>query len=352
MTVLFGIHSMAKTYLRPLAFSFGPDAGGLIANGSAGSLGGMAHLAFSMVEEIQRDGKIISRSIHTFADLKNHPLIGEIIKPRSYHHTTIMGIVNVTPDSFSDGGQHGETEQAIAHGLRLAEQGAEILDVGGESTRPGSDEVSLDAERARVMPVIAELSKNHVVSIDTRKPELMREAKEHGAHIINDVSALGFSDESLGAAAQLQMPVILMHAQGEPRTMQLAPKYQNVALDVYDFLEARIAACVASGIPKSLITIDPGIGFGKTIHHNLELLRQLTLFHGLGVSLLVGLSRKNMVGVLTGEKLAANRVAGSVGGALQAAMMGAHLLRVHDVKETVDALAVFSASLDPNLAAV
>jgi dihydropteroate synthase len=343
---------MPKTYFRPLGLSFGHDARDLIANGSAGSLGGMAQLSFSLVEKIERDGKNIIRSVHSFADLKNHPLMAEISKRRAYDHTTIMGIVNVTPDSFSDGGKHGEAEQAIAHGLLLAEQGAEILDVGGESTRPGSDGVSLDSERARVMPVIVELAKNHVVSIDTRKPELMCEAKGHGAQIINDVSALGFSDKSLTSAAQLQMPVILMHAQGAPRTMQLAPKYQDVALDVYDFLEARIASCVAAGIPKSLITIDPGIGFGKTFQHNLELLRQLTVFHGLGVSLLVGLSRKNLVGVLTGEKLAANRVAGSVGGALQAALMGAHLLRVHDVKETVDALAVFSALLDPALAAV
>jgi dihydropteroate synthase len=343
---------MTKTYLRPLSLSYGSDAVSLISQGLAGSLGGMRDIAFSLVEKIERDGKTISRSIHPYTEYKNHPSVSEISRARSYDRTQIMGIVNVTPDSFSDGGQHSDSERAIAHGRLLAEQGAQILDVGGESTRPGSDEVSLDEERARVMPMIAALAKDHVVSIDTRKPELMAEAKTLGAGIINDVSALGFSEKSLRVAAELQLPVILMHAQGEPRTMQLAPKYQDVVLDVYEFLEARIDACVAAGIPKSLITVDPGIGFGKTIHHNLELLRQLTIFHGLGVNLLVGLSRKNMVGVLTGEKTAAKRVAGSVGGALQAALMGAHLLRVHDVKETVDALAVFSAALQPDLAAV
>jgi dihydropteroate synthase len=348
MTELFGILSLKKTYLRPLSLVFGPDARTMIAAGSAGALGGMAHIGFTHVEFITREGKTFSRSTQAFADLKNHPLTDEITKPRSYDHTAIMGIVNVTPDSFSDGGKHSDAEHAIAHGMLMAEQGAEILDVGGESTRPGSNEVSLDEERARVMPVIAALAKNHAVSIDTRKPDLMREAKSFGVQLINDVSALGFDATSIAVAAELKLPVVLMHAQGEPRTMQLAPKYIDVALDVYDFLEARIAACLEAGIPKSLIVVDPGIGFGKTIQHNLDLLRQLTLFHGLGVSLLVGLSRKNMVGVLTGEKTAAKRVSGSVGGALQAAMMGAHILRVHDVKETADALAVFQGALDPN----
>jgi dihydropteroate synthase len=175
----------------------------------------------------------------------------------------------------------------------------------------------------------------------------MREAVKLGAGMINDVSALGFEQGSAATIADLKIPVILMHAQGEPRTMQLAPKYQDVTLDIFDWLAERIAFAVKSGIPKSHICVDPGIGFGKTIQHNLELLRQLTVFHGLGVGLLVGLSRKNMVGVLTGEKTAAKRVAGSVGGALQAAMMGAHILRVHDVKETADALAVFHGALDP-----
>lgn len=346
---------MPQTYLRPLSLVFGADAKAMIANGAAGALGGMPHIAFSHVEKIIREGKIISRSFHAFSDIKNHPLTDEIVKPRvnfaglTLDHSHIMGIVNVTPDSFSDGGQHAESAAAIAHGVALVGQGADILDVGGESTRPGSNEVSLDDERSRILPVVAELAMQFLVSVDTRKSVLMREAASSGAKIINDVSALNFDPASAAAIVETGLPVILMHAQGEPRTMQLAPKYDDVALDVYDWLSLHVAAAVAAGIPKSRIAVDPGIGFGKTIHHNLELLRQLTLFHGLGVALLVGLSRKNMVGVLTGEKTAANRVSGSVGGALQTAMMGAHILRVHDVKETVDALAVFNAALAPDL---
>ena len=344
---------MPKTYLRPLSIVYGPDARAMISSGIAGALGGMGHIAFTQVEEITRDGKSVHRKIKNFIELKNHPLTDEITRSREtfaelqLSRALVMGIVNVTPDSFSDGGEYAEEQTATAHGLQLAEQGADILDVGGESTRPGSNEVMLEDERQRIIPVIAALSKDHVVSVDTRKSELMRDAAQAGAKIINDVSALGFDAASAGLVSKRQLPVILMHAQGEPRTMQLAPKYDDVALDVYDWLAARIEMAMAAGIPKSRICVDPGIGFGKSLQHNLDLLRQLTLFHGLGVGLLVGLSRKNMVGVLTGEKVAAKRGAGSVGGALQAAMMGAHILRVHDVKETVDALAVFNGALDP-----
>ncbi len=341
---------MRQTYLRPLSLVFGDDARTLIASGVAGALGGLQHIAFTHVEDIQRGG---TRIVKPFAALKNHALTDEITRRRGLFgsmdlgRTQIMGIVNVTPDSFSDGGQHGEASAAIAHGQVLAAQGADILDVGGESTRPGSTEVSLDEERARIMPVVAALSKDHLVSVDTRKTLLMREAAELGAGVINDVSALGFDADSAASVAALKLPVVLMHAQGEPRTMQLAPKYNDVALDVFDWLAERVAFAVAAGIPKSRICVDPGIGFGKTLHHNLELLRQLTLFHGLGVGLVVGLSRKNMVGVLTDEKVASKRGAGSAGGALQAAMMGAHILRVHDVLETCQALTVFQGALDP-----
>jgi dihydropteroate synthase len=347
------VRVMPQIYLRPLSFIFGDDARSLIESGQAGALGGMNYIGFSKVELITRENKTVQREIISFHEVKDHPLVAEITRRRGMfgglelNRTQIMGIVNVTPDSFSDGGDHSESETAIEHGRKLSEQGADILDIGGESTRPGSNEVKLDEERHRIMPVIKALSKDHVVSVDTRKSILMADALQVGAAIINDVSALGFDPASAATISAAQSPVILMHAQGEPRTMQLAPKYHDVALDVYDWLSERIEFAVNAGIPKSRMCVDPGIGFGKTIHHNLELLRQLSLFHGLGVGLLVGLSRKNMVGVLTGEKVAAQRVAGSVGGALQAAMMGAHILRVHDVKETVDALAVFQGALDP-----
>jgi len=197
------------------------------------------------------------------------------------------------------------------------------------------------------MPVTAALAKEHVVSVDTRKAPLMQEALGAGAAMINDVSALQFDPQSASTIAAANAPVILMHAQGEPRTMQLAPKYDDVALDVFDQLAALIAKAEAAGIKRSNIMVDPGIGFGKNFKQNLELLQQLTLFHGLGVGLLVGLSRKGFIGAITGEKRAAERLGGSIGGASQAAMNGAHVLRVHDVKQTLSAISVFTAALDP-----
>jgi dihydropteroate synthase len=259
-----------------------------------------------------------------------------------------MGIVNVTPDSFSDGGQLGSTDAAIAHGLSLVDQGADLVDVGGESTRPGSDTVPVGRELERVMPVVAGLAGKAKVSVDTRKAEVMRQAAGAGAVVVNDVSALSHDDAGVGTVRDAQVSVIIMHAQGEPKTMQLSPRYEHVALEVYDFLAARIAALTDAGIPKARIMIDPGIGFGKSYKHNLDILSELTIFHGLGVGLLVGLSRKSIVGALTGEKVAAQRVAGSVGGALQASLYGAHMLRVHDVKPTIDALRMFWGAMDPD----
>jgi dihydropteroate synthase len=345
---------MPKTYYRPLGLCYGPDAEHLSAQRRAGLLGGNAAIAFTAVERIVRDGKTTNREVLPFADVIGIDAVQHIETPRgsfggvAIDSTRIMGIVNVTPDSFSDGGQHGTAEAGTVHGLRLAANGAHFLDVGGESTRPGSDAVSIEEEIARVIPAVAALYKaGHVVSIDTRKPRVMREAVKAGASIINDVSALQYDPESLHTVAELGCPVVLMHAQGDPRTMQLNPHYDDVALDVYDHLEKRIDACVAAGISQVKIAIDPGIGFGKTFRHNLDLLNQITLFQGLGVVVLLGLSRKGFIGVLTGEKLAKDRVNGSVGGAIHAAMNGVHILRVHDVKATAEAMAVAIAIAAP-----
>jgi dihydropteroate synthase len=347
---------VTQIYLRPFGLLFGQDAREMIAGGLAFSLGGSPNIAFVAAEEIMRDGKVVTRRKLEVDELREHALIQNVTQVRpdfagiSLDQTRIMGIVNVTPDSFSDGGQFDVAENAIAYGRLMAEQGADILDVGGESTRPGSDEVSVEQERARIIPVIEVLAQDHVVSVDTRKSALMAEAAQANAKIINDVSALEFDPLSAGIVAKAGLPVVLMHAQGNPRTMQLAPKYDDVALDVYDGLAAQIKKAVAAGISLSHICVDPGIGFGKSFRHNLDLLRQLTLFHGLGVAVLVGLSRKGIVGAVTGEKTAAKRVAGSIGGALQAAIQGAHLLRVHDVVETVQSLAMFNAGLNPDSA--
>jgi len=253
----------------------------------------------------------------------------------------IAGIINITPDSFSGDGL-ASTEAAIAHGLKLADDGADLLDVGGESTRPGAEPVSAQDEIARVVPVIEALARRVTlpISIDTSKSEVMRAAVAAGAGMINDVCALRL-DGALDAAAALKVPVCLMHMQGEPRTMQDAPHYDDVVSDVRRFLAERIFACEMSGIEKKRIVADPGFGFGKTLEHNLALLRALDEFSALGVPLLVGLSRKGMIGTLTGRDRHADRVAGSAAAALIAVQKGAAIVRVHDVAATRDALAVW-----------
>jgi dihydropteroate synthase len=256
----------------------------------------------------------------------------------------VMGIVNVTPDSFSDGGEHATLEAAVAHGLRLAEEGADILDIGGESTRPGAEDVGVEEELRRVIPVIERLAKQTSlpISIDTSKPEVMRAAIAAGAGMINDVYALR-REGALEAAAELGVPVVLMHMQGEPRSMQAAPQYDDVVADVHRFLAERIFAAEMAGIAKKKIVIDPGFGFGKTRDHNLLLLAQLERFAELGVPLLAGLSRKKTIGELTGREDPHDRVHGSVAAHLIAAQRGAKLVRVHDVAATVDALKVWNA---------
>ena len=256
----------------------------------------------------------------------------------------VMGIVNVTPDSFSDGGDHFDVDAAVAHGLRLAEEGADILDVGGESTRPGSEGVGADEEIRRVVPVIERLVRETAlaVSIDTWRPEVMRAAVAAGAGMINDIRALR-AEGALEAAADLGVPVVLMHMLGEPRSMQEAPEYDDVVGDVHRFLAERIFAAEMAGIPRRRIVADPGFGFGKTTQHNVTLLARLERFAELGVPVLAGLSRKRSIGELTGRDDAKARVHGSVAAHLVAAQRGAMLLRVHDVAATVDALRVLAA---------
>jgi dihydropteroate synthase len=259
----------------------------------------------------------------------------------------IMGIVNVTPDSFSDGGDHAGVDAGVAHALRLVAEGADILDIGGESTRPGSDAVALDEELRRVIPVIEKLrgKTNKLISVDTRKAEVMRQAAAAGADILNDVSALTHDPRALDVAVESGLPVMLMHAQGDPKTMNDDPRYDDVTLDVFDFLESRIQACVAAGIPKTKIVADPGIGFGKHLHHNVAVMGALPLYHGLGVPLLLGASRKKMIGQLCDVPDAKDRVPGSLACALVGAQAGVQIMRVHDVKETRQALAVWQASM-------
>jgi len=265
-------------------------------------------------------------------------------RPLRLGRARVIGIVNVTPDSFSDGGEHATTEAAVAHGLQLAEEGADALDIGGESTRPGAADVPLDEELRRVIPVIEGLARATAlpISIDTSKPEVMQAAVAAGAGMINDVRALR-GEGALEAAAALGVPVILMHMLGEPRSMQESPVYDDVVADVHRFLAERIFAAEMAGIPKSRIVVDPGFGFGKTKDHNLSLLARLDRFVELGVPVLAGLSRKRTIGDLTGRTDPHARVHGSVAAHLIAAQRGARLLRVHDVAATVDALKVWEA---------
>ena len=256
----------------------------------------------------------------------------------------VMGIVNVTPDSFSDGGAHDTTEAAVAHALKLVEEGADLLDIGGESTRPGADEVALEEELRRVIPVIERLAAQVAVpiSVDTSKPGVMRAAVQAGAGMINDVYGLR-RDGALDTAATLGVPVVLMHMQGEPRSMQAAAQYDDVVGEVHRFLAERIFAAEMAGIAKKHIVIDPGFGFGKDTPHNLQLLAQLDRFVELGVPVLAGLSRKRSIGQLTGRNAPADRVAGSVAAHLIAVQRGAAIVRVHDVAATVDALKIWNA---------
>ena len=258
----------------------------------------------------------------------------------------LMAVLNVTPDSFSDGGRHLGLAAALARARALAAEGADILDIGGESTRPGAEPVPPEAEAARVIPVIAALRAEGFalpISIDTRKAAVAEAAFGAGADLWNDVSALAHDPASLALAAASGRPVCLMHARGDPRTMQDAPRYDDVLLDVADFLEARVAAAEAAGIPRGRILVDPGIGFGKTVAHNLALVRGLALLHDLGCGILFGASRKRFIGVLGAAPDPADRLPGSLAVALEALRQGAQVIRVHDARETRQAFALWSA---------
>jgi dihydropteroate synthase len=255
----------------------------------------------------------------------------------------VMGVLNVTPDSFSDGGRFSERDVALRHARRMIEEGAAIIDVGGESTRPGAAAASLDEELARVIPVIEALRRESAVfiSVDTSKPAVMRAACNAGADIINDIRALT-APGALAAAADTRAGICLMHMQGEPRTMQLAPRYEDVVGEVHAYLASRLAACREAGIDASRLTVDPGFGFGKRVVDNLALLKDLSRFQELGVARVVGLSRKSMLATLTGRDVG-DRTAGSVALAAIAVLNGARIVRAHDVAATVDAIRVASA---------
>jgi dihydropteroate synthase len=256
----------------------------------------------------------------------------------------IMGIINVTPDSFSDGGARFDAGRAVDDGLAMVEAGAAILDVGGESTRPGAAPVDVEEELRRVLPVVRGLAEaGALVSIDSRHATVMAAALDAGARMINDVTALEGDPESLALAAQRGAPVVLMHMRGEPGTMQADPRYDDAALEVYDYLEGRVAACEAAGLARADIAVDPGIGFGKTATHNLDILDRMALYQGLGCAVVLGVSRKGFIGKLSRGEAPKARLPGSLAAALAGVERGVQILRVHDVAETAQALALWRA---------
>ncbi len=256
----------------------------------------------------------------------------------------IVGIVNVTPDSFYDGGKFIDPETAIAHGRMLAGAGAHILDIGGESARPGAATLGLDEELGRVMPVVAALvGEGHKVSIDTRKAAVMKEAIKAGAAIVNDITALGGDAGSMDAVAGSTACAILMHMRGDPGTMQNGPRYKDAPSEIRDYLEGRIKACQAAGIGKERIAVDPGIGFGKSPEHNLQILNRLDEFLDLGCAVVLGVSRKSFIGAVSESPTPDDRLGGSLAAALAGVGRGAHILRVHDVAQTKQAIDVWAA---------
>ena len=262
----------------------------------------------------------------------------------------VMGILNVTPDSFSDGGRFADAGEAATAGADMAAEGAAIVDVGGESTRPGAAPVWAGDEAERVVPVISQLaSGGAAVSIDTRKSEVMQVAVAAGARMVNDVSALTFDPQSSGFVAASGVSLVLMHHRGSPETMQHDPRYEDVLVEVYQWLEERIQAAVEAGVPRSNLLVDPGFGFGKTVAHNLELMNGLALFHGLGCPIVIGASRKRTIGALSGEAPSDRRLAGSIALMLKAVEQGAQIVRVHDVYESVQALRVWRGLRDQAL---
>ena len=347
-----------KTYLRPTGFVDAPFSH----DGKVARLAGGLQF-FASVEIIREDGTelVPVEGIEARLDQAQKPVWQRLTSARTplklgervvrLDQPQVVGIVNVTPDSFSDAGINEDAETAIAAGHDMASAGAAIVDVGGESTRPGAKPVWEGDESGRVLPVIRRLAvAGTAVSVDTRKALVMEQALASGAGMINDVSALTWDPRALEVVAKAGCPVVLMHHQGPPETMQDDPRYDRpVILEIYDWLEERIAACEAAGIGRERIIVDPGFGFGKNVTHNLQLMNSLALLHGLGCAIMLGASRKRTIGALSGEAPADRRLPGSLAFALQAAGQGAQLLRVHDVPETVQALRVWRGLRDAAL---
>ena len=305
---------------------------------------------FTHVEKLSRGAppEVIPAALVPEAELRNFVTRRGLICGLGMETPRIMGILNTTPDSFSDGGVHSGFDTAVARGFDMAAKGVDIFDIGGESTRPGAAFVPVEDEIARTVPVIAALRAGGFdlpISIDTRKSEVAEAALSAGASMFNDVTAFCYDPKSADVAARHNVSVCLMHAQGDPKTMQDEPRYDDVLLDVYDHLAERVAYAENHGIARGQIVVDVGIGFGKTIAHNLALIRGMSLFHGLGCVILLGVSRKGFIGVIGNAPEAAERGAGSIALGLEALRQGVQILRVHDIQDTKQAIALWQATL-------
>jgi len=341
--------------LRPLGLLRGTVASASVAAGTARWVAG-GPVAFTQIQVLQRGKPDVTMALARVPESFERcpdwreialPALERLSAPRppwaglSLDRRRLMGVLNVTPDSFSDGGAFLDPERAIAHGRALLEAGADIVDVGGESTRPGAEPVPPEEELRRVLPAVRALAEaGALVSIDTRHAAVMEAALASGARMVNDVTALSGDPRSLDVVRRSGAAAVLMHMGGDPRTMQFEPRYDDVTLDVLDYLEARIAACEAAGIARERIAVDPGIGFGKTLAHNLALLARLGAFHGLGTAVLLGASRKSFIARASRGEAPDARLPGSLAAALAGAGQGVQLLRVHDVAETRQALAL------------
>lgn len=354
--------SWERRYLLPAALHSGPDSEARTDSGLSRRLaGGWVH--FEAVRILTRNGEEdIIPVTELRARLNQAPDSERLLKvwhrlskPRPkwsgfrFTRPTLMGILNTTPDSFSDGGKFAAADAAIQHGKDMLAAGADMLDIGGESTRPGSEEVPVDEEIRRILPVIEGLRDSGVISVDTRKKAVIQAGLDAGATIVNDVSGLTFDSDSMDLVSHRKCPTVIMHSQGTPDIMQDDPDYDHVLFDIYDWLEERLEACRLRGMDDSLLMIDPGIGFGKSLDHNLAILKGLALFHGLGVPLLVGLSRKSIIDKIIPGFAPHERLGGSIGGAMWLLKQGVQVIRAHDIAQSKQAMEVWQAINSANL---
>ena len=352
---------MKSIYIRPTNIVFGQKANYFIQEGTAKSLCGLEDIGFLSAEILKRqsDRNIVEE--YNVIDLDKLDFRGEIendlikitskrnnILNLNFQNPILMGVLNVTPDSFSDGGKYNTTFRALDHVKNMIDFGAHIIDIGGESTRPGAKSVSEQDEITRISETIQLIKKKHpnqLVSLDTRKSKVMQHGLSIGVDLLNDVSALDFDQQSYQVVKDSGKPIILNHSQGIPENMQNNPTYDNVLLDIFDYFENKIKFLKNNGIKDEQIIIDPGIGFGKTLEHNLEIISKISLFHSLGYPIMVGPSRKSFISKIMGEKDNPQRLGGTIASVLYSYLQGIQLFRVHDIQETSEALKVYSEFL-------